>query len=462
TIPVVLLALRFGVKGGLIGAATALTLYAVWASVDGGGVTALGVLNRGATYVLLATLVGTLARGLADSEERLDTALRNSPMMFFNYDRDLRCVWAHSQWTSMTPEEMIGRTEVELFGPKVGTPLMEMKRRVLETGEPARYEFETDAGPFGPRWFDATFEPIQNSRGAIVGVSCAAMDITDAKRMQKELTDSEERFRTAIESLLEPYGVFSAVRGEDGTIIDFRVEFINQPACETIGSTQEELVDQMLSEIFPGRLEGGLLQQYAITAETGVPYFRDALDYVNVFGTDMLIRAVDIRVSKIGDGVGVAWRDITDRVRHEKGQGWLAAIVENAADAVLSFDLDGKIVTWSGGAERLYGFSADEAIGMHYSALIPPEHAELSQERFQRVLKGERIGPVQAVETRKDGELIEVMLTGAPICDEAGVVVGGSRIARLDRTQPERNGDGRVDPSFASKPVSDQDVSLDT
>lgn len=109
---------------------------------------------------------------------------------------------------------------------------------------------------------------------------------------------------------------------------------------------------------------------------------------------------------------------------------WLAAIVSDSQDAILSKDLDGTILSWNPAAERLYGFSAEEAIGSHINIVVPDDrHGEVEQV-VDRIRRGENIEPHETVRRRKDGELVLVSLTVSPIYEDGGGVVAASVIAR--------------------------------
>lgn len=115
----------------------------------------------------------------------------------------------------------------------------------------------------------------------------------------------------------------------------------------------------------------------------------------------------------------------------------LAAIVESSDDAILAKDLDGIITNWNRGAERLFGYTAEEAIGRPVTMLIPVERHDEETEILSRIRRGERIEHYETVRRRKDGGLVEISLTISPIKNEDGVVVGASKIAR-DVTERHR------------------------
>ena len=108
----------------------------------------------------------------------------------------------------------------------------------------------------------------------------------------------------------------------------------------------------------------------------------------------------------------------------------LAAIVESSDDAIIAKDLEGTILSWNGGAERMYGYSAAEAIGRPIDLIVPePFVGELSA-ILERIGKGERVRNFETVRATKDGRLIDVALSISPILDEAGRIVGASAIGR--------------------------------
>ena len=122
--------------------------------------------------------------------------------------------------------------------------------------------------------------------------------------------------------------------------------------------------------------------------------------------------------------------DLTERRRAEEARHLLAAIVDSSDDAIIGKDLDGTIVSWNDGAERLYGYSADEIVGRNINVLVPAERRHEMDRVLDRVRKGERIPHHETVRLAKHGPPIEVSLTVSPIRDGAGNVVGASSIAR--------------------------------
>jgi PAS domain S-box-containing protein len=131
--------------------------------------------------------------------------------------------------------------------------------------------------------------------------------------------------------------------------------------------------------------------------------------------------------------------DLTDRKHSDAAVQHLASIVESSDDAIISKDLSGVISSWNIGAERLFGYLAEEAIGKHISILIPPHLLQEEETIIDRVRRGQRIEHYETVRQRKHGSLIDISITVSPIRNAQGKVVGASKIARdiSDRKRSE-------------------------
>ena len=125
------------------------------------------------------------------------------------------------------------------------------------------------------------------------------------------------------------------------------------------------------------------------------------------------------------------------RQKADKAIALLASIVESSDDAIISKTLDGIITSWNTGAERLFGYTAEEAIGQHISLIIPASRRDEETTILERLHRGERIDHFDTVRVHKDGTALEISLTISPVKDAAGKIIGASKIAR-DVTQRKR------------------------
>lgn len=129
--------------------------------------------------------------------------------------------------------------------------------------------------------------------------------------------------------------------------------------------------------------------------------------------------------------------DISERKRNDDIAQWLAAIVDSSDDAIVSKNLDGIITSWNKGAERLFGYTAEEIISKPVTILIPPERQEEEDAIISRIRRGQRIEHYETVRMRKHGSRVDVSLTVSPVKNAHGKIIGASKIAR-DITERKR------------------------
>src|ERR1051325_6515606 len=131
-------------------------------------------------------------------------------------------------------------------------------------------------------------------------------------------------------------------------------------------------------------------------------------------------------------------RDITEHRKAEETRLLLGAIVDSSDDAIISKDLSGQITSWNQGAERLYGYTAAEAVGKSIMLVVPADRQEEEREILARLQRGERVDHFETTRRRKDGTVMNVSLTISPLRNPRGELIGASKIAR-DITEQKRN-----------------------
>jgi PAS domain S-box-containing protein len=223
-----------------------------------------------------------------------------------------------------------------------------------------------------------------------------------------------------------------------------RVRFMNGIAETLTGWTQAEAIGRPLSEIF-----------HIIDEQTRQPIENPALrslregtilGLVNdtaLIARDGTERPIDDTAAPMRDEAGnllgsvLIFRDVTERRRAEEVRALLAAIVESSEDAIVSKTLDGVIRSWNAGAARLFGHTAEEAIGQPITLIVPPEYIDEEHSILERLRRGERVEHFETVRVTKDGRRLHVSLTISPLRDSAGRIFGASKVAR-DITQRKR------------------------
>lgn len=164
-----------------------------------------------------------------------------------------------------------------------------------------------------------------------------------------------------------------------------------------------------------------------------------------------------IRAGSEGAGPTVFARDVSHRLEAERARAHMEQVVAGSRDAVFSKDLQGVVMTWNPAAERLYGYTAEEAIGRHVSFLKPEEVKREADEILASVRRGEHLEAHETRHVRKDGAMIDLSLTTSPIASDSGYLYGASVIAR-DITGERRREQAR---DFLIAATRDLDASLD-
>jgi PAS domain S-box-containing protein len=142
------------------------------------------------------------------------------------------------------------------------------------------------------------------------------------------------------------------------------------------------------------------------------------------------------RASVVRNAIGEAERlvgvniDVSERKEAERTGTLLAAIVDSSDDAIISKNLNGIITSWNKSAERMFGYSAEEAVGQEIILVIPEDRRQEEVQIIERLKRGERVDHFQTVRRRKDGTLFDVSLTISPMTDSSGRVIGASKVAR--------------------------------
>jgi PAS domain S-box-containing protein len=211
---------------------------------------------------------------------------------------------------------------------------------------------------------------------------------------------------------------------------DMRISTWNRGAERLFGHSTREALSGRLTMLASGD-EGAALQANFETALAGTPVMADAALCDRDGGRlDVSVALTAIRRGDDTIGVAAIIRDMRRRRRAEAADHLLATIVRHSSDAVFSIDTERHITAWNPAAERLYGYSAQEALGCHVAVLVPPAHRHEIDEMYQAVLGDGETVQFDTQRQRKDGTLVDVSISGAPLLTASGEVFGISLIHR--------------------------------
>jgi two-component system sensor kinase FixL len=212
------------------------------------------------------------------------------------------------------------------------------------------------------------------------------------------------------------------------------IESFNAAAERLFGYVAAEVVGQNIRILMPSPYReehDGYMTRYLHTGERKIIGIgREVVGQRKdgtTFPMDLAVSEVRLRDRRVFTGFV---RDITQRKHAEETQRVLATIVDSSNDAIIGETLEGTISSWNGGAERIYGYTAVEVVGKPIAILVPPDLQEDIPWMLEQLKRGECVSHYETQRLCKDGRRIDVSLTIAPICDEAGRSIGISKTAR--------------------------------
>ncbi|MFL6447684.1 MAG: PAS domain S-box protein [Bryobacteraceae bacterium] len=291
----------------------------------------------------------------------------------------------------------------------------------LKNGNPATGAEYLAERPDGSRfWFAPYPAVVRDADGRITGALNLLIDRTEQKRAEEEWN---ERFRAIVETTPECVKIVSA---------DNKLLFMNTPGLGMVGaSSAEDVIGRDISDLIAenDREKFREFNSRICRGEKGSLEF----EIVGFDGRRSLMETYAAPIRHL-DGTTAQLaitRDITDRKRADDAKLLLSAIVDSSDDAIISKDLNGYITSWNKSAERLFGYSAAEAVGQQVATLlIPADRQNEEPEILTRLRRGERVDHFETKRQHKDGTLLDISLTISPVKDPNGRIVGASKIAR--------------------------------
>jgi PAS domain S-box-containing protein len=231
-------------------------------------------------------------------------------------------------------------------------------------------------------------------------------------------------------------GLTTAVdQAADGVVItdtDGVIQYVNPAFTAMTGYSREEAVGRSPRILKSGIQPDAFYAELWSTIRSGRIWHGEIVNRRkdgSLFTEEMRIAPVEDATGAIVSYIAIK-HDITARRAVEEAQGFLAAIVENSDDAIFSYTPAGIILTWNRGAEAIFGYGPAEAIGNHMSLLLAPERVHRLPQFTEQVLKGNAVSGRETVCVHKDGHRIHASVTGSPIRNSAGTVIGVSIIHR--------------------------------
>src|SRR6266542_3893796 len=299
---------------------------------------------------------------------------------------------------------------------------------VIDTVSVREVETRDGAG----RWHWLRVHPYKTLEKKIDGAVVALVDIDALKKIEREIEAARDYAEAIIGATRDPLLVLRA---------DLKVESANNAFYKTFKVKPAETEGRLIYEL-GGRQwdipQLRLLLEDIIQRNSSFNDFEVAQKFPGIGKRSMLLNARRLDSREGGPRrVLLGVEDVTERREAELALAQLAAIVQSSDDAIVAIDLDGVITSWNQGAEHLYGYTAQEAVGQPITMLTPPEDIEAEKNILERMWAGEHINHFETLRRRKDGSEVGISLTMSPIRNVRGEVIGASRIAR-DVTERKR------------------------
>ncbi len=368
---------------------------------------------------------------LKRSQERLANALSAAGMIgTYDWNIETNTVFSDASSAavfSLDPE--LGETGAPLEAyfkavhPDDAARVKQAICNTIETGGAFAVEYRLIQADGSVRWIDARGRCLFNEAGKPIRFAGAIIDISDRKATESALGERQRQFQAMFAQ---------TATGIAQTDTEGRFKLVNDRYCDIVGYSREELMSLRMQDItHPDDLpENKLL--FANLIETGASFEIDKR-YIRKNGTQVWVtNSVSVVRNEDGDveqAVAVV-TDITERKRRLELERRLASIIASSDDAIISIDLNMTVISWNEGAERLYGYSAEEIVGRPVTLLVAEGRRSEEVAIIERISSGHRVEPHDTVRRRKDGSEVEVSLTVSPIFDEYGSIVGASKIAR--------------------------------
>jgi PAS domain S-box-containing protein len=397
--------------------------------------------TRGAIGICLDITARKAAEAaVTESRDRLDLALRNIPLLLYTADRALRYTWMYRPYPLHDFSQILGRRDNEILPPGAAglADLIAFKQRVLDTATPANAQISIDLG-CGMQVFDMTAEPLRNATNQVVGISVAALDVTERVRSEQILRATEERQRLAVDA--------GKVGLWDWDIVADRVAW-SERVYEFHGLKPglSRTSDSFLDSIHPDDLEHAR-EVLRRCLEEGAPY---ELEFRTIRPTgEVRWLSTNARLFRDASGkpirmVGATLDNTTQKLaaealRSSEDRQWRA--VEAGKVGLWEWDIIGDVVTWSDVVYDLHGLPKGSFGGKvaDFSNIIHPLDRDRVTAAIDSALSGESDYRAEYRALRPDGETRWILTTGRVTRDASGrpIWMRGAAIDTTERRETE-------------------------
>jgi PAS domain S-box-containing protein len=325
-------------------------------------------------------------------------------------------------------DEIVGKPLSAIYDPESFSRIIDLLEKWKNTGTLRNEELVIVTRNGEKRDVLLNAGSVLDATGNLLFSTSVHVDITDFKAVQKRLQEDEGRLDAIIESAMD-----AVIATDENQLI-----VVFNPAAESMfRCSAKEAIGTSFDRFIPPRFRNDHKSHLSEFGRTGLTTrtmgilststLRAQRANGEEFPMEASISAADVGGRKLFTAI---IRDVTQRRQAEEALSEYAAIVESSTDAITSMNLEGMILSWNPGAQRMYGYTKEEAIGKPITIIIPPDLHNEAAESLRRAVAGERIDNFESVRVSKSGRRIEVGVTRSPIRDANGKLIGISGIAR--------------------------------
>ncbi|HEX9013353.1 MAG TPA: PAS domain-containing protein [Anaerolineaceae bacterium] len=381
---------------------------------------------------------------LRRSEESLQAVMHALPVILFAIDRNGIFTLLQGQGLAGLGTDvsgLLGRSAFEVL--RAYPDVLGYIRRAL-AGEDVRVDLQTRSGEY----FEVSYTPQRDASGETIGLIGLASNITARKKAEIELRQWEERFRSSLENLLEAFTILTPVRDSRNRIVDFRIEYANEIARRANQELGGSIVGMRLTELLPGIRQIRLVEQFRKVVKTGQPLILTGVDYEdNWVGKVRFRRFLNIRATRLGEGVATSWRDVTEDYRMQAAmrqqEAMLRTVVDTLPVGVVVVDRSGQVTLGNKAGFQIWRDQLPPALQSEMpKAWWPRSGRRITAREWpitRAVTHGETILEEEMDIITPDGLRKTILNSTVPLHDEDGQVSGAVMVSQeiTERKQME-------------------------
>ncbi|MCC5643835.1 PAS domain S-box protein [Nostoc sp. CHAB 5824] len=363
---------------------------------------------------------------LGVSEERFRLALGSSDIAIFQHDRDLRYQWIHNPQSLDTAEEILGKSDYELFPPLVAEQLRAIKLKVLETGVSTREEvYLTVCGE--DRYYDLLVEPLRDVDNSIQGITCTGVNISKRKQAELEKAMLHQELQQAIQQKNESLALLNAWVTSSPVALAFldtelRYVHANEALAAINGVPQNQHIGRTFREVLP-ECAGQIEPVFRQVMETGQPLLNQEMSGQTYPPGVYRYGLVSYYPVCLPDGqllgVGISLIDITQLKQTEQAlresEAKFRSVVESNMIGIGFWDRDGRITEANDALLNMLGYTREELVSgtLRWQDLTPTEYVPLDKEALNQFQDSSFCTPYQKEYIRKDGSRLPILIGGS-------------------------------------------------